>query len=50
MKTVALASIGLGGLAIIACLFLEDIDPKKTPKIEIFLEYDVHADKNEFHE
>ncbi|KAK4959113.1 hypothetical protein LTR10_003912 [Elasticomyces elasticus] len=49
VKTVALASIGFGGLAMIACLFLEDIGPKMTPKIEIFLENDVQADKNKFH-
>lgn len=45
VKAVALASIGFGGLAIIACLFLEDIGPKMTPKIEIYLENDVQADK-----
>ncbi|KAK0260782.1 hypothetical protein LTS09_004557 [Friedmanniomyces endolithicus] len=49
VKTVALASIGFGGLAIVACLFLEDIGPKMTPKIEIFLENDVQAEKNKFH-
>ena len=44
-RTVALASIGFGGAAIIACFFLEDIGPKMTPKIEVFLENDVQAEK-----
>jgi hypothetical protein len=41
-----LASIGFGGVAIIATFFLEDIGPKMNNKIEIFLENDVQADKN----
>ncbi|KAK5128945.1 hypothetical protein LTR85_000278 [Meristemomyces frigidus] len=49
VKTVALASIGFGALAIVACCFLEDIGPKMTPKIEIFLENDVQAKKNKYH-
>jgi hypothetical protein len=40
---------GFGGLAIIACFFLEDIGPKMTQKIEIFLENDKEAHKNRFH-
>jgi hypothetical protein len=48
-RTVALASIGFGGLAIIACFFLEDIGPKMNNKIEIFLENDVQAEKNKYH-
>lgn len=48
-QTVAYASIGFGCVAIIACLFLEDIEPKMTPKIEVFLENDVNAEKNKFH-
>ena len=48
-RTVALASIGFGGVAIIATFFLEDIGPKMNNKIEIFLENDVQADKNKFH-
>lgn len=31
------------------CLLCEDIDPKMDDKVEIFLENDVHAEKNEFH-
>ncbi|KAF7196765.1 Trichothecene efflux pump TRI12 [Pseudocercospora fuligena] len=49
VKTVALASIGFGGLAIIACFFLEDIGPKMNPKIEVFLENDVQAERNKYH-
>jgi len=49
LSTVALGSLGFGGLAIIACFFLEDIGPKMTPKIEVFLENDVQAEKNKFH-
>jgi hypothetical protein len=44
-----LASVGFGGLAILATLALEDIGPKMTPKIEIFLENDVQAEKNVYH-
>jgi hypothetical protein len=46
---VALASIGFGGLAIIACFFLEDIGPKLDSNIEVFLENDVQAEKNRYH-
>ena len=49
IRAVALSSIAFGVIAIIACFFLEDIGPKMTPKIEIFLENDVQADKNKFH-
>ncbi|KAK3683274.1 hypothetical protein LTR37_020387 [Vermiconidia calcicola] len=49
VKTVALASIGFGVVAIIACFYLEDIGPKMNSKIEIFLENDVQADKNKYH-
>jgi len=49
VKTVALASIGFGGVAIIACFFLEDIGPKMNNKIEIYLENDVQAEKNKYH-
>lgn len=40
-------AFGLTG--VILCLFLEDIEPKMTPKIEIFLENDALADKNKYH-
>jgi len=48
-RTVALSSLAFGVIAIIACFFLEDIGPKMTPKIEVFLENDVQAEKNKFH-
>ncbi|OQU95414.1 hypothetical protein CLAIMM_01626 isoform 2 [Cladophialophora immunda] len=49
LKTVALALTGFGCVAILACFFIEDIGPKMTRKIEIFLENDVEAHKNKFH-
>ncbi len=49
IRTVALASIAFGGIGMIACLFLEDITPKMTKRIEVFLENDVNAEKNKFH-
>ncbi|OAG00551.1 MFS general substrate transporter [Paraphaeosphaeria sporulosa] len=49
VKKVAFASLGFGGLAIIACFFLEDIGPKMNDQIEVFLENDVQAEKNVYH-
>jgi len=49
VRTVALASLGFGGLGIIACLCLEDIDHKMNDKIEVYLENDRLADQNKFH-
>lgn len=49
VKYVALSSLAFGCVAIISCFFLEDIGPKMTPKIEVFLENDVQAEKNKFH-
>lgn len=49
VKIVALSSLGFGVVAIIACFFCEDIGPKMTPKIEVFLENDVQAEKNKYH-
>lgn len=48
-RKVALASLGFGGLGIIACFFLEDIGPKMNSQIEAFLENDVQAEKNKYH-
>ncbi|OAG37836.1 hypothetical protein AYO21_07942 [Fonsecaea monophora] len=48
-QTVALTSIAFGGVGVISALFLEDITAKMTPKIEVFLENDVNAEKNKFH-
>ncbi|EPE04253.1 trichothecene efflux pump [Ophiostoma piceae UAMH 11346] len=49
LRTTALSSLSFGIVAIIACLFCNNIDDKMNNKIEIFLENDVHADKNRFH-
>ena len=49
LKTVALASIAFGVVGMTACLCLEDIEPKMTKNIEVFLENDVNAEKNKFH-
>ncbi|KAF2640004.1 MFS general substrate transporter [Massarina eburnea CBS 473.64] len=49
VRKVAFASLGFGGLAIIACFFLEDIAPKMNGQIEVFLENDVQAEKNKYH-
>ncbi|KAK3698295.1 hypothetical protein LTR37_017003 [Vermiconidia calcicola] len=43
LRTTALSSLSFGILGII------DIGPKMTAKIEIYLENDVNADRNEFH-
>ena len=48
-RSVALTSLGFGGLGIIGCFFCQDIGRKMNNKIEIFLENDVQAEKNEFH-
>ncbi|OCK74407.1 hypothetical protein K432DRAFT_363637 [Lepidopterella palustris CBS 459.81] len=49
LRTVALVSVAFGVVGVIACLCLEDITPKMTKKIEVFLENDVNAEKNKFH-
>ncbi|KAH7033240.1 fungal trichothecene efflux pump [Microdochium trichocladiopsis] len=49
LRTTALSSLSFGILGIIACICCEDIDHKMNNKIEIYLENDVHADRNEFH-
>ncbi|KAF5963036.1 major facilitator superfamily transporter [Fusarium coicis] len=49
LRTTALASLAFGGVCIIACLFCKDIDDKMTDKIEVFLENDENAAKNQFH-
>ncbi|EON63161.1 hypothetical protein W97_02388 [Coniosporium apollinis CBS 100218] len=49
LRTTALSSLSFGIVGIIACLFCNDIGEKMNDKIEIFLENDVNADKNEFH-
>lgn len=49
IRAIALTSIAFGVMGIIGCVFCEDIGHKMTPKIEIFLENDIQADKNKFH-
>lgn len=41
--------MAFGIVGIIACLCCNDIDSRMDDKIEVFLENDVYADKNEFH-
>ena len=49
LRTTALSSLSFGICGIIACICCQDIDKKMTPKIEIYLENDVNAARNEFH-
>jgi hypothetical protein len=49
IRTVCLSSLAFGGVGIIASLFLEDLQPKMTNNIEVYLENDIHADKNKCH-
>ncbi|KAF2165612.1 hypothetical protein M409DRAFT_67013 [Zasmidium cellare ATCC 36951] len=49
LKMTALASLSFGGLGLVMCLLLENIDAKMNDQTNVFLENDVHADKNEFH-
>ena len=49
-SAIALTTIGFGIVLIISVLFCNDIGPKMNNKIEVFLENDVQAAKNEFHE
>ncbi|KAF2011386.1 MFS general substrate transporter [Aaosphaeria arxii CBS 175.79] len=49
LRTTALSSLSFGVIAIIACLFCNEIEHKMNDKIEVFLENDENADKNKFH-
>ncbi|KAK4497186.1 hypothetical protein PRZ48_011636 [Zasmidium cellare] len=49
LRTTALSTLAFGIVGIVACLFCEDIGRKMNDKIEIFLENDVHAERNEYH-
>lgn len=49
LRTTALTSLAFGGVAILACLYCNDIDKKMNNKIEVFLENDEFADRNKFH-
>jgi len=50
ISTVALVSIAFGMIGFIATLFCKDVDAKMNEHIEVFLENDIHADLNEFHD
>lgn len=49
IRTVALVSVAFGGVGMVACLWCEDIGPKMDEHIEVFLENDVQASKNQYH-
>ncbi|KAF2744998.1 MFS general substrate transporter [Sporormia fimetaria CBS 119925] len=49
LRTTALSSLSFGVLAIVACLFCNDIGKKMDNKIEVFLENDENAEKNVYH-
>ncbi|KAI9812935.1 MAG: hypothetical protein M1827_004453 [Pycnora praestabilis] len=49
IRLVALSSIAFGMIGIIACLCCKDVDEKMNDHIEVFLENDINADRNEFH-
>ncbi|OAA63617.1 Fungal trichothecene efflux pump [Niveomyces insectorum RCEF 264] len=49
LRTVCLVSIAFGVIGTICCALSNDIGPKMTRKIEVFLENDVQKDKNRFH-
>ena len=49
LKVTALSSLSFGVVAIIACALCNDIGPKMTSKIEVFLENDEFADRNVYH-
>lgn len=45
----ALVSLAFAGLGLVMCLLCENIDDKMNDKTEVFLENDVHAEKNQYH-
>ncbi|KAI4650616.1 hypothetical protein J4E93_002973 [Alternaria ventricosa] len=49
LKIVALSSLSFGIVGLLCIFYCEDLTPKMTDKVEVFLENDVYADKNEFH-
>lgn len=49
-RAIAFTTIGFGVVLIIAVFFCNDIGHKMNNKIEVFLENDKNAEKNEFHE
>jgi hypothetical protein len=49
LRTTALSSLSFGIIAIVACLFCNDIGHKMDDKIEVYLENDENAERNKFH-
>jgi hypothetical protein len=49
LRIVGLASLGFGLTAFILLFLCVDPEPRMTERIEVFLENDIQADKNEFH-
>ena len=49
IEITALASLGFGCVGVIACFCCNDIGKKMNNKIEVFLENDKNAAKNQFH-
>jgi hypothetical protein len=49
LKIVALSSLSFGIVGLLCIAYCEDITPKMTNKVEVFLENDIYAEKNEFH-
>lgn len=49
LKIVALSSLSFGIVGLMCIAYCEDITPKMTNKVEVFLENDIYAEKNEFH-
>jgi hypothetical protein len=49
LRTTALSSLSFGVIAIIACLFCNEIAHKMDDRIEVFLENDENAEKNKYH-
>ena len=49
IRTVSLSSIAFGVTGMIATCLCEDITPKMTSEIDVFLENDVKAERNKFH-
>jgi hypothetical protein len=49
LKIVALSSLSFGIVGLLCIFYCEDTTPKMTNKVEIILENDIYAEKNEFH-
>ena len=49
VQMVAYASLAFGIVGIIASACCKDVDSKMNNKIEVYLENDIHADRNEYH-